>query len=278
MLYTEMVPTCSKLNVYIAFRPLQQISNKCKSYNQQNRESQVTFVQRITTTKFGSFFLFFQVSQFKVPMLQNYFFHSCFWINNDVNKRLKGRDCWKLKSSFYPPTAKLEICRMRSSDLQRGFPPSAVMGWGPGQSFSCRWGQWSQLLLLGTLSAFLDPVGRGVSSPIYPFFSTAHWEFPVKAEAGPLLHCIPWLSQSCWGCTSPPSSHDHLILSKSPLKTCVLCSGELRSVTPPLQRSLMTIIWLREPIGSIVGRINGGRACNTQQFITIVTLVVNWNY
>lgn len=138
---------------------------------------------------------------------------------------------------------------MRSSDMQRGFPPSAVVGWEPGQSFSCRWGQW-----WARYQPSWTQWERWVSSLTCSVLSTAHGVFPVQAEAGSPLHRIPWLSQSCWGCTSSPSPHDLLTLSKSPQKTCVFCSGELGSVTPPLQRSF---IWLPEPIGSILGRIHG---------------------
>lgn len=197
-----------------------------------------------------------------------------FWINNDVNERLKDRDCWKLKSSFYSPAA-------RSSGLacKQAFHPQL---W---------WRAWPELLLQvgtsmvtiitsGHIFSLLGPDGeRWVSSFIYSVLSTAHMSVACEGWGRTAL-CTSFLSspRAVGAAPHPLHPHDFLTLSKSPLKTCAFCCGELGSVTPPLQESLMTIIWLPEPLAALRGGSMDIRACNAEHFITTITLVTNWNY
>lgn len=134
---------------------------------------------------------------------------------------------------------------------------------------------WPELLLeVGTMVT-ITPAGhtisllghngeRWVSSLIYSVLSTAHgvslWRLRLDPSALSSLivpellglHLIPF---------TPRTPHS---IQGTLKKVCVLpCRAGVSGT--PLQRSLMTTIWLPEPIGSTVGRIDGrqGMQCIT---------------
>lgn len=131
---------------------------------------------------------------------------------------------------------------------------------------------WPELLLeVGTMVT-ITPAGhaisllghngeRWVSSLIYSVLSTAH-EWACEGWGWTPLHWVPWLSQSCWGCTSSPSPHKLLTLSKAPLKRCVFCRAELGSVAPHCRGVWWQLFGYLSPLAAPWGGSMDVRACN----------------
>lgn len=155
------------------------------------------------------------------------------------------------------------MCRMRSSGLTSGL---SSLSYGDVRA-------WPELLLevgtmvtitsAGPIISLLGPNGWGESAPLFIQFCLLLMECcPWRLRLDPSLHCIPWFSQSCWGCTSSPSPHDLLTLTKSLLKMCVFCSGELGSVTPHCRGVWWQLLGYLSPLAALWGGSMDVRACN----------------